>query len=85
MLGEGPLDGHVCTRGGNQSWNGLVKLLDAYLFDELFVVVGDGRRWRIPAGRVEGSSGILLGGPKYAEFEVEPGPALEAEFGLRRL
>lgn len=69
---------HVCTRGGNQSWNGLSKLLDASQFDELFVVVADGRRWRIPARAVQGGSAILLGGPKYAKFEVDPGPPLDA-------
>jgi hypothetical protein len=27
----------------------------------------------IPAEAVEGTTGIALGGPKYSEFEVEPG------------
>lgn len=70
---------HVATRGGNQSWNGMSKLLDPSEFDELFVVVADGRRWRIPAHQVGGRGGILVGGPKYADFEVEPGPPLVAE------
>jgi PD-(D/E)XK endonuclease len=63
----------LCTRGGNQSWNGLVKHLDASRYDHLYVVVGDGRRWFIPSARVDGGRALLLGGPKYAEFEVEPG------------
>ena len=63
----------LCTRGGNQSWSGLVKRLDAAHFDRLFVLVADGRQWFIPADRVKGGSGILLGGPKYAEFEVDRG------------
>ena len=63
----------VCTRGGNRSWSGLVKRLDLDRFDYLFVLVADGRQWFIPADRVEGGSGIHLGGPKYAEFEVERG------------
>ena len=66
----------LCTRGGNQSWNGVVKRMDASRCDYLFVHVGDGRRWFIPSGRVEGGSLIRLGGPKYAEFEVEPGRPL---------
>lgn len=66
----------VCTRGGNQSWNGVSKRLDPSRFDYLFVLVGDGRRWFIPAEAVGGGSGIRLGGPKYAEFEVEPGDPL---------
>jgi hypothetical protein len=68
----------VCTRGGNQSWSGLVKKLDLDRFDFLFVLVADGRQWFIPADRVEGGRAILLGGPKYAEFEVEPGRPLPA-------
>ena len=63
----------VCTRGGNQSWSGLVKKLDLARLDYLFVLVADGRQWFIPAGRVQGGRGILLGGPKYAEFEVKAG------------
>ncbi|WP_241004533.1 group I intron-associated PD-(D/E)XK endonuclease [Conexibacter sp. SYSU D00693] len=63
----------LATRGGNQSWNGLVKRFSPTRCDLLFVLVGDGRRWCIPADRVEATSGLHLGGPKYAEFEVEPG------------
>ncbi|MGA9876659.1 MAG: group I intron-associated PD-(D/E)XK endonuclease [Solirubrobacteraceae bacterium] len=66
----------LCTRGGNQSWNGLVKHLDPKQIDYLFVLVGDGRRWFIPAGAVAGGTGILLGGPKYAGFEVDSGRPL---------
>src|SRR4051794_12902059 len=39
----------LCTRGGNQTWNGLVKRLDPSRCDDLFVLVGDGRRWFIPS------------------------------------
>jgi hypothetical protein len=63
----------VCTRGGNQSWNGVAKLLDPSRFEYLFVVVGDGRQWFIPADRIEGVRGLCLGGTKYARFEVERG------------
>jgi hypothetical protein len=66
----------LATRGGNQSWSGLVKLLDASRCDALFVHVGDGRRWYIPAEALGGASGLLLGGPKHAGFEVEPGVPL---------
>ncbi|HEY1510382.1 MAG TPA: group I intron-associated PD-(D/E)XK endonuclease [Solirubrobacteraceae bacterium] len=68
----------LCTRGGNQSWNGIVKRLDATRCDAVFVHVGDGRRWYIPASALGGGSGIVLGGPKYAEYEVEPGQPLRA-------
>ncbi len=68
----------LCTRGGNRSWNGVIKRFSAERSDALFVLVGDGRRWFVPAGCVEGRSGVLLGGPKYAPFEVQPGrPLLE--------
>jgi hypothetical protein len=68
----------ICTRGGNQSWNGLSKRFSRDRCDYLFVLVGDGRRWFIPSAAVEGGSGIALGGPKYAEYEVEPGRPFEA-------
>src|SRR6184192_2564367 len=32
----------LCTRGGNQSWNGVVKRVDATRCDRLFVHVGTG-------------------------------------------
>jgi hypothetical protein len=67
----------LCTRGGNQSWNGLVKRLDPSRFDYLFVLTGDGRRWFIPAVRVEGACSLSLGGPKYADLEVERGDPIQ--------
>jgi hypothetical protein len=66
----------LCTRGGNQSWNGVVKLLDPTRCDAVFVHTGGGRRWYIPASALGGTSGILLGGPKYAGYEVQPGQPL---------
>ena len=63
----------ICTRGGNQSWNGLSKLFAPDRCDYLFVLVGDGRRWFIPAPVVEGATAIALGGPKYAAYEVDRG------------
>src|SRR5215211_3535284 len=66
----------VCTRGGNQSWNGLVKLFSSDRCDWLFVLVADGRRWFIPAAEVEGGTKIGVGGPKYAAYEIEPGRPL---------
>jgi PD-(D/E)XK endonuclease len=68
----------LCTRGGNRSWNGLVKRLDPSRCDYVFVHAGDGRRWYIPASDLGGNSGILLGGPRYAGHEVEPGQPLQA-------
>jgi hypothetical protein len=46
--------------------------------DSLFIHVGDGRWWFIPTDAVDGRSGLMLGGPKCAEFEVDPGDRLPA-------
>src|SRR5262245_36265337 len=62
----------ISTRGGNQSWTGLVKYFDPSRCDFLFVHVGDGRRWFIPTGALDCRSSLMLGGSKYAEFEIEP-------------
>jgi Holliday junction resolvase-like predicted endonuclease len=66
----------LSTRGGNQSWSGLVKHFSADRCDWLFVLVADGRRWFIPAREVGGGCGIIVGGPKYAAYDVEPGQPL---------
>jgi PD-(D/E)XK endonuclease len=66
----------VATRGGNQSWSGTVKLLDPSQFDFLFVLTGRGRRWFIPSGAIDGQTSINLGGPKYAENEIEPSQSI---------
>lgn len=76
VVRKGRYEVTICTRGGNRSWSGLVKLFSPERCDWLFVLVGDGRRWFIPAAGVGGTSGIVLGGPKYAEYEVEPGQPL---------
>jgi hypothetical protein len=73
----GRWDVMIATRGGNQSWNGLVKHFKPERCDYLFVHVGDGRRWFIPSTVIESSTGLSLGGPKYSEFEIEVGHPLE--------
>jgi len=75
----------ICTRGGNQSWSGVAKYFSATRCDELFVVTVSGRRWRIPAGAVEAATSMCLGGPKYAEYEVDWGPPLIASPALLSL
>jgi hypothetical protein len=62
----------VCTRGGNQSWSRIVKKLEHTRFDYLIVVAGDWRCWFIPAAEVDGTTTVLLGGPKYAKFGGRP-------------
>jgi hypothetical protein len=66
----------VRTSGGNQSWNRIVKRMDSSRCDYLFVAVADGRRWWIPSKAIGGETALMLGGPKYAAFEVEPGPPM---------
>jgi hypothetical protein len=72
-----PKTGHfsaaVCTRGGNQSWNKIVKRFSADRCDYLFVLCADGRRWFIPSGVVEATTSVTLGGTKYGEYEIERG------------
>lgn len=70
MFRKGRWEVAICTRGGNQSWNGIVKKFEPNRFDYLFVVVGDWRCWFIPSDEVGGQTCLLLGDPKYARFEV---------------
>jgi PD-(D/E)XK endonuclease len=62
----------IRTNGGNQSWSGLTKVFSPDDVDCLFVLVGDGRRWVMPASSVEATHTIDLGGTKYSEFEIDP-------------
>jgi PD-(D/E)XK endonuclease len=71
----------LATYGGNQSWTGLVKRFDATRSDYLFVLVRDGRRWFIPSKALGGGRRILLGGPKYAAFEVATGRPIPSPVG----
>ena len=66
----------LSTSGGNQSWTGLVKRFSPARCDFLYAHTAGGRRWFIPSRVVEGGREILLGGPKYAPYEVDPGPPL---------
>ena len=64
------------TKGGNRSWSGTTKHLDATRCEYRFVHVGDGRRWLIPTAFLEARNAVVLGGRKYAQFEIEPGMPL---------
>jgi hypothetical protein len=68
----------LATRGGNQSWSGVAKYFSPARADYLFVLTGDGRQWFIPASEA-GTSGMVLGGPKYAAFEVERGEPIPVD------
>jgi PD-(D/E)XK endonuclease len=61
----------LVTYGGNQSWNGLVKPFRPQRCDFVFVLVDDGRRWFIPSSAITTGRSITVGGPKWAEFEVD--------------
>jgi Holliday junction resolvase-like predicted endonuclease len=67
----------LATSGGNQSWNRTAKKIDPASFDYLYAHTVDGRRWFIPSIALEAMSAITLGGPKYSEFEIEPGRPLD--------
>src|SRR3954449_1604925 len=71
----------LCTHGGNQSWTGTVKLFDRARCDYVFVHAGDGSRWFLPTDVLDGGRVVTLGGPKYAEYEVEPGPPIPRQTG----
>ena len=70
----------LATRGGNQSWNRIVKRFSSSRCEYLFVLVEDGRQWFIPSAAVDGTTAIVVGGPKYAGDEVDRGRA----FACRR-
>jgi hypothetical protein len=59
---KGRFEVTICTRGGNQSWSGVVKHFSPSRCDWLFVHVADGRRWFIPAREVEGAQGCASAG-----------------------
>jgi hypothetical protein len=75
----------LVTNGGNQSWTGVAKRFDPRRVDYLFVLVGDGRRWFIPAAAIDSSTNLTVGGDKYSEFEVDDGRMLhELVYGGER-
>jgi hypothetical protein len=63
----------------------VVKVFTPERADYVFVHVADGRRWFIPSTEIGGTTGIRLGGPKYAGFEVESGRAFPAEMAAQSL
>ncbi len=68
----------LVTNGGNQSWSGVAKRFDPSRFDFLFALVGDGRRWFVPAKCIDAQTNISVGGPKYSEYEIEPAPSIRS-------
>jgi hypothetical protein len=68
----------LATAGGNQSWSRIMKLFDPARCDFVFALVADGRRWFLPTDAIEGRRQMILGGPKYAAFEVTEHDAHQA-------
>jgi Holliday junction resolvase-like predicted endonuclease len=79
---NGRFEVRLATGGGNQSWNRVSKTFSPARCDYLFVLTADDRKWFIPATVVDGRHQILLGGPKYAEFEVDRASPLPRLFAL---
>lgn len=56
------------TKGGNQSWSGLVKKVTADECDLVFVNTGDGN-YEMPVAVVDGMSTVTLG-KKYQQYKL---------------
>jgi bifunctional DNA-binding transcriptional regulator/antitoxin component of YhaV-PrlF toxin-antitoxin module len=74
--GEERWEVRIATAGGNRSSSGRIKRMDPDRFDHLFVLTGGGRRWMVPAGAIESTNSLALGGPAYASYEIEPVEAI---------
>jgi hypothetical protein len=70
-LRNGRYEVSLATKGGNRSWSGRVKTIDPCRYEYLFVLVADGRQWFIPSSAIAAKTMLLVGGPKYAAYEVE--------------
>lgn len=68
----------LATRGGNSRGLGVAKAFWRERCDHLFAVVGDGRRWFIPARAITATHGIVLGSTTWGEDEVDPREASRA-------
>jgi hypothetical protein len=58
------------TKGGNQSWNRVVRYFQDSHVDLLFALTGDGKAYCIPAGEIDSRSCLNPGSDKYAQYEV---------------
>ena len=52
---------HICTNGGNRSWNGLVRGFDPDAVEWLFVLTDDLDRYLVPASAITSSRSLNLG------------------------
>ncbi len=85
LIRDGRYQVTIATKGGNQSWNGLVKRFSPDRCDYLFVS-GMIAAMVHPVGVRHGAVGTGFGGPKYAAYEVDRGrPILAARPLIARL
>jgi len=58
------------TKGGNTSWNGVVKVITKDSCDLLYIHCGDFSQYLIPVERIDGQVTVTLG-KDYAEYRVQ--------------
>jgi hypothetical protein len=57
------------TKGGNTSWNGVVKVVESASCDLLYVYCEDGSEYLIPVSLISGQSSVTLG-TMYSQYKV---------------
>lgn len=57
------------TKGGNTSWNGVVKCVTSSQCDLLFVYCEDGTQYLIPVDLIDGQTMVTLS-PSYAVYKI---------------
>lgn len=57
------------TKGGNSSWNGVVKTVNSESCDSLYIYCEDGTEYLIPVHLISGQVTVTLG-DKYDEYKV---------------
>ena len=65
---SGNYEASLTTKGGNQSWSGLVKKITSDECDIVFISTPDGD-WELPVSVVEGKGTITLG-KKYKQYRL---------------
>jgi hypothetical protein len=60
----------LTTRGSNMSLHTIIKR-NSSDYDELFVLLSDGRCWSIPSTEINGFSSISVGGETYSKYEID--------------
>lgn len=58
-----------CTQGGNQSWNGVVKVITEDEVDLVFVYTLGGSAYEFPVAAISGKKNLVLG-DKVVQYRV---------------